>query len=125
MKLLSTQSKSTFLNAQNTWGNTPLHWAALNGHLEAVKALVEAGANMGIKNKAGHDAVYEAQMNSKDSVVEWLLQQDKGLESRSEEAKESDSPDDEMKEEVQNDEPELLVNIKEIALESSLEPKII
>ena len=31
------------LNAQNKAGNTPLHWAALNGHLPAVKVLLENG----------------------------------------------------------------------------------
>lgn len=127
MKIISAQSKSstllTLLNAQNTWGNTPVHWAALNGHLEAVKALVKAGANLGIRNKAGHDAVYEAQMNSNDKVVEWLLLQDRGVGSRSEELKGSDSPDDEMKEGVRNDETELLVEIREVTLEPSLEAK--
>ncbi|KAJ5182561.1 hypothetical protein N7492_000177 [Penicillium capsulatum] len=39
----------------------PLHWAALNTHLECVKALVEAGADVAIKNNAGHDAVFLAE----------------------------------------------------------------
>lgn len=104
MELISAQSTSSFLNAQNAWGNTPLHWAALNGHLEAVKALVVAGAAIGIKNKAGHDAAYEAEIYSKNSVVEWLLQKDKEFESHFEEPQESASTDDETKAEAQNDE---------------------
>lgn len=123
MKLISTQSNSSTLDAQNAWGNTPLHWAALNGYLEAVKALVAAGATMGIRNKAGHDAVYEAEMSSKDAVVEWLLQQDKGLENHSEESQESVSTDDDIKAEVQNDETKLLVKTNDISLEPSLHPK--
>ncbi|KAL8904119.1 MAG: hypothetical protein Q9171_007163 [Xanthocarpia ochracea] len=62
-------------NLSNTSGNTPLHWAALNGHLDAVKILIAAGADPAIRNIAGHDAVYEAERNGKEEVVEWLLKE--------------------------------------------------
>ncbi|KAH9882517.1 hypothetical protein J1614_000753 [Plenodomus biglobosus] len=62
-----------FINAINDAGNTSLHWAALNGHIESVKLLVEAGADVTIINKAGHDAVFEAEINDKGNVVDWLL----------------------------------------------------
>lgn len=64
---------SAFINAVNDAGNTALHWAALNGHLESVKLLVEFGADVTIVNKAGHDAVFEAEINDKGEVVDWLL----------------------------------------------------
>ena len=64
---------SGLINAVNDAGNTALHWAALNGHLECVKLLVQAGADVTIINKAGHDAVFEAEINDKGDVVEWLL----------------------------------------------------
>lgn len=67
--------RSAILNLQNRSGNTALHWAALNGHLEAVKILVASGANSSVRNKAGFDAVYEAEINSKGDVVEWLLKE--------------------------------------------------
>lgn len=67
--------RSAILNLQNRSGNTALHWAALNGHLEAVKILVASGANSSVRNKAGFDAVYEAEINSKEDVVEWLLKE--------------------------------------------------
>ncbi|KAL4996205.1 ankyrin repeat-containing domain protein [Aspergillus recurvatus] len=49
------------INHRNHSGNTPLHWAALNTHLECVKVLVEAGADVSIKNEAGLDAVFLAE----------------------------------------------------------------
>lgn len=117
--MTSTQSKSSLLDAQNAWGNTPLHWAALNGHLESVKALAAGGALLGIKNKAGHDAVYEAEMNSKNAVVEWLLQQGQVFESGSEEVLEPISSNDGKAAKEPNDEPELVVKIKNMALQPS------
>jgi ankyrin repeat protein len=37
----------------------------LNGHLEAVKLLIEAGGDITIFNKAGHDAVFEAEITTR------------------------------------------------------------
>jgi uncharacterized protein len=45
----------------NHQGNTPLHYTALNHHLACVQMLVAAGADPTIVNKAGHDAVFEAE----------------------------------------------------------------
>ena len=87
------------VNVQNNSGNTALHWAALNGNLECVKLLVQAGADPGIRNNAGKDAVFEAErgeLNKNGSeqetvsegqdekrkdpgVVEWLLDNCEGL----------------------------------------------
>ena len=58
---LDTAQRTAFVNHRNHSGNTPLHWAALNTHLDCVKALVEAGADVAIKNDAGHDAVFLAE----------------------------------------------------------------
>lgn len=57
----------------NEAGNTPLHWAALNGHLSSVELLIQSGADVTIINRAGHDAVFEAEINDKKEVVDWLL----------------------------------------------------
>lgn len=66
------------LNLQNTSGNTPLHWASLNGHLEAVELLVSAGADTEVKNHAGRNAGGEAENGEKVEVMEWLSAQRRG-----------------------------------------------
>ena len=55
------QQIQAIVNHRNLSGNTALHWAALNTHLECVKALVEAGADISIKNDAGLDPVFLAE----------------------------------------------------------------
>lgn len=65
---------TTFVNRQNEQGNTALHWAAYNGHLDVVKVLLDAGADMWIKNAAGHLAMFEAERAEKNEVVQHLLQ---------------------------------------------------
>lgn len=58
---LTPDDLAPFINYRNHSGNTPLHWAALNTHLDCVKALVEAGADVDAKNDAGHDALFLAE----------------------------------------------------------------
>ncbi|KAI9374472.1 hypothetical protein BJX61DRAFT_294125 [Aspergillus egyptiacus] len=76
---LSEQDVQAVLNHRNHSGNTALHWAALNTHLECVKALVEAGADVSIKNEAGLDAVFLAER------ADWGTQEGEGQEEGAEE----------------------------------------
>ena len=69
----SATGPSRLINHRNNSGNTPLHWAALNAHLDCVKALVEAGADVRIKNDAGHDAAFLAER------AEWAKQGDNAV----------------------------------------------
>ena len=85
---------SELINAINEAGNTPLHWAALNGHLESVKLLVQSGADVTIINKAGHDAVFEAEINDKKTVVDWLLETVEELEKGIGQSGERDNEDE-------------------------------
>ncbi|PYH80210.1 ankyrin [Aspergillus uvarum CBS 121591] len=73
LTLLATEDESTrrrIVNHRNHSGNTPLHWAALNTHLDCVKALVEAGADSSVKNAAGLDPVFLAER------ADWSTQED-------------------------------------------------
>ncbi|PIA92429.1 Ankyrin repeat-containing protein [Cercospora beticola] len=65
---------ASFVNHGNKEGNTPLHWAAYNGHLNIVKLLIAAGADMWQKNAAGHLAMFEAERADKNDVVQYLLE---------------------------------------------------
>lgn len=64
-----------FVNLKNSEDNTALHWASLNGHLEVVKILCdEYDADPFIRNKIGHDAIFEAEQNGKEDVENYFLQ---------------------------------------------------
>lgn len=65
---------SPLVNHGNKEGNTPLHWAAYNGHLDVVKTLLAAGADMWVKNAAGHLPMFEAERADKNDVVQHLLE---------------------------------------------------
>lgn len=67
-------TRSPLIDRQNQEGSTPLHWAAYNGHLEVVKLLIGAGANMWTKNAAGHLAMFEAERADRNDVVQYLLE---------------------------------------------------
>lgn len=71
---ITEDSSSEFVNIGNKEGNTPLHWAAYNGHLAVVKQLVAVGADMWKKNAAGHLAMFEAERADKNEVVQYLLE---------------------------------------------------
>jgi uncharacterized protein len=61
------------ISPQNSAGNTPLHWACLNNHVNTVKLLVGEGADMFVKNGAGRDAVWEAEQRENEELVTWML----------------------------------------------------
>lgn len=71
LQSLDEPARKSLLNHQNHSGNTPLHWAALNTHLECVKALVEAGADLAATNDAGLDAVFLAER------ADWSAEEEK------------------------------------------------
>ena len=61
------------INHRNKEGSTPLHWAALNGSLESVVALADAGADLGLKNMLGRSAMTIAEMHGHTLVADEIL----------------------------------------------------
>ncbi|ETI24415.1 hypothetical protein G647_03784 [Cladophialophora carrionii CBS 160.54] len=76
------------LTHKNVSGNTPLHWAAMNGHLDVVMALVRAGADARVRNAAGRDCIVEAEVSALNGrseaqvgeCVVWMLKNCEGVE---------------------------------------------
>ncbi|KAF7350876.1 Ankyrin repeat-containing protein P16F5.05c [Mycena sanguinolenta] len=69
----------TLLSAGNSAQSTPLHWAALNSHLDIVKKLVQFPGGPGIdlidnKNAAGRSPLAEAELAGWDEGAQWLVQ---------------------------------------------------
>lgn len=60
------------LNFKNTNGDTPLHIAALRGHMDCVKALLSKGADPCIANSNGKTAAQEAEKNQHYQLVEYI-----------------------------------------------------
>ena len=70
-------------------GNTALHYAACNGHENAVRALIEARANVGEHNENGHTPLMEAASAGRVGVAKLLLEAGAGINTHSNEFKET------------------------------------
>ena len=61
------------VNAPNADGQTPLHYAAWEGHVEVLQLLTDAEADVNATNRLGQTPLHLAAWYGKDSAVEWLL----------------------------------------------------
>ena len=59
--------------AVNTYGYTPLHWAAKHGHLKSVQILMEQKVDVHALNKNGHTPMDMAIRFGQDEVVHFFL----------------------------------------------------
>lgn len=57
--IIENTSKEYF-DSKNESGNTPMHWASLNGHSESVKLLLQTGCDYKNENSFGFTPVDEA-----------------------------------------------------------------
>lgn len=69
----------TTISAQNHSGSTPLHWAALNSHLDIAQKLVQHPLGPGrdlieIKNIAGRSPLGEAELAGWEEGAKWFVQ---------------------------------------------------
>ena len=80
MKLLL--EKGAELETKDKYGQTPLSWAAGNGHEAVVKLLLEKGAELETKAKYGRTPLSWAAGNGHEAVVKLLLEKGAELETK-------------------------------------------
>ncbi|KAJ7496574.1 ankyrin repeat-containing domain protein [Mycena latifolia] len=88
------------LSAQNSAESTPLHWAAVNSHLDVAKKLVQFSGGPGIdmidiKNAAGRSPLAEAELAGWDEGAQWLVEMMKLDGGDAKEGEADDAGDDE------------------------------
>jgi peptidoglycan/LPS O-acetylase OafA/YrhL len=59
--------------ADAKFGVTPLNWAAMRGDTEAIRFLIDAGADVNAKNKDGSTALHSAAFLGRDAAAELLI----------------------------------------------------
>jgi ankyrin repeat protein len=62
------------LDSEDTYGQTPLSWAAENGHEAVVKLLLEKGADLEAKDKDGWTPLLWAAEKGHEAIVKLLLE---------------------------------------------------
>jgi ankyrin repeat protein len=70
------------LESKDDYSQTPLSWAAENGHEAVVKQLIEKGADMESKDEDGQTLLSLAAENGHEAVVKQLLEKGADLESK-------------------------------------------
>jgi ankyrin repeat protein len=65
----------TLINATDSYGNTPLHKAALFGHTNAVRLLLEKGANIDSQNKGQETPLHLAGFTGDKKTYDLLLKE--------------------------------------------------
>ncbi|KAK7074366.1 hypothetical protein SK128_009451 [Halocaridina rubra] len=81
LKCMEKRNLSSILNVTTNTGKTPLHYAAHIGHKELLKMLVDAGADINIKDEDGCTSLHAAVSVEKENFAQSLL---KSEESRKE-----------------------------------------
>lgn len=63
------------VNARDSEGRTPLHWAIDRGHLNVAKALLDKKADVNAKDNEGQTALHYAVVCERESLAEFLVKQ--------------------------------------------------
>lgn len=72
MELLRMVASAAGADAKGAMGDTPLHYAARMGDVEAAKVLVECGARVGATTDLGHDVEAVARRYERVQFIEWM-----------------------------------------------------
>ncbi|KAI9149478.1 ankyrin repeat-containing yar1 [Paramyrothecium foliicola] len=80
------EEKQAFLDEPNEHGNTGLHWAALGGHLDTVKLLLEHGASPVLTNERNYVPLDLAYFNDHTEVAQYFLSSSGKLEEGNQES---------------------------------------
>ncbi len=68
-RAVKTRGGKRLMDWRDDWGRTCLHWSAVNGHLECVKALLSRGCDVTIRDNAGETAVCCAERRAQCGAV--------------------------------------------------------
>ncbi|MDB6027223.1 MAG: hypothetical protein JWM68_3446 [Verrucomicrobiales bacterium] len=66
-------TNKTLLNITNNQGDTPLHVAVRAGRYQVVQALIQAGADISLRNKNGESPLFLATTFSKNNGIDYLV----------------------------------------------------
>lgn len=80
------EERQAFLDEPNEHGNTGLHWAALGGHIDTVKYLVEQGASPALANERNYVPLDLAYFNQHEDIANYFLSFLPSLESKNEDS---------------------------------------
>lgn len=76
------EAEPAYIDLQNSFGNTALHWACLGGHLDIVKLLLSRGASPTIANDKDQIPLDLAAFNNHMHVVDYFLSTTKDMEGK-------------------------------------------
>lgn len=62
------------INAKNTFGETPLHWAVCDGNTAIATLLIEKGANINAKNTFGDTPLHKAAYYRRPAIATLLIE---------------------------------------------------
>jgi len=75
-EILISVGNKTNIDALTSMNRTPLHLAALHGHLGVVKLLIQKGANINAKDSDSSTPIHYAAIHGDIEIVSWLLKSD-------------------------------------------------
>lgn len=67
------EGEAISVNSMNRYGNTALHFAAKNGNIATIEALIAQGANVNALNNDGSTALHWAAYRGQTTVIEVLV----------------------------------------------------